>query len=87
MRIIINMRDLWCLNRNQFAQVTGFSAGLSENFQNRLSALGFRRGQEVLCIGCTPFGGPKIFQIGDSVFSLASDLARGIIVDNSEKQS
>jgi Fe2+ transport system protein FeoA len=84
MRIIINMRDLWGLSHDQHALVSGFAADLSESFQNRLAALGFRQGQKVRCLGSTPFGGPKIFQIGDSVFSLARDLASGIIIDKSE---
>jgi Fe2+ transport system protein FeoA len=87
MRIIIIMGNLWNLKVNQMAVVSGFSSSLTEAFQGRLSALGFRSGQKVFCLGETPFGGPRIFQIGDSVFSLACDLARGIVVDKLEPQS
>jgi len=86
MRIIIIMGNLWSLKVNQSAVVSGFSASMAEVFVNRLSALGFRVGQKVLCLGVTPFGGPRIFQIGDSVFSLAGDLANGIVVDKPELQ-
>ncbi len=81
------MGDLWTLKVNQVAVVSGFSTSMTEAFQGRLSALGFRSGQKVFCLGETPFGGPRIFQIGDSVFSLARDLARGIAVETLEMQS
>jgi Fe2+ transport system protein FeoA len=87
MRIIIIMGNLWNLKVNQSAVVSGFSTKLAESFVSRLSALGFRNGQKVLCLGETPFGGPRIFQIGDSVFSLAGDLATGIVIDKFEFQS
>jgi Fe2+ transport system protein FeoA len=86
MRIIIIMGNLWNLKVNQRAVVSGFNSQLSEAFQGRLSALGFRHGQPVCCIGALPFGGPRIFQIGDSVFSLAGELACGIIIDKLDSQ-
>lgn len=46
--------------------------------QTRLSELGLDPGEIVQCLQSSPFGGPRIYRIGDSVFSIERALAENI---------
>jgi Fe2+ transport system protein FeoA len=77
---------LWMLPEHQSAKVLGFTDLLPEEYRQRLREIGFEKETEVLCLRSTPFAGPKVFQIGDSVFSLARDLAEMVTLEErSEK--
>jgi Fe2+ transport system protein FeoA len=63
-------------------RIEGLHEDLREDFQKRLRELGFREGAFVRClrVRVTPFGGPRVFQVEGSVFSLESSLARHVLV-------
>lgn len=67
--------NLWELPMGQLATLKGFSKDLPESYQNRLQDLGFEVGGSVFCERWTPFGGPRVYRVCDSVFSLAKDVA------------
>lgn len=81
MRIILNM-VLWSLPRGLSAKVRELGNSLPSQYRVRLSELGFREGEIVQCLRWTPFGGPRIYQVGDSVFSLASDVATFVEIED-----
>jgi ferrous iron transport protein A len=74
-------RTLWDLTPNQQALVKSIGLDCSELFKGRLGDLGFYPGERIICIRRTPFGGPRIYQVGASVFSLAEDIATAVLVD------
>lgn len=72
--------SLWKLSEKQTAQIAGFKSGLPDEYRRRLRELGFEENEMVSCLKLSPFRGPKTYQIGDSVFSLAEDVADKILV-------
>ncbi len=68
------------LNVNQDATISGF-LNLEDKIATRLRELGLSQGRTVTCLKQTPFGGPCIYQTGDSIFSLESSLAKVIEVN------
>jgi ferrous iron transport protein A len=84
MRIILIM-NLWNLPKDKKARVSRLEPALSVSYQRRLGELGFREGDEVVCLRNTPFGGPRIYKVGDSVFSIARDVAENITVVEESK--
>lgn len=74
---------LWALSENQLARIQGFSNELPDSYRLRLRELGFEKAAEVICLRAAPFAGPKVFQIGDSVFSVAQDLAELVQLERS----
>lgn len=72
---------LWHLPRSRKARVIGTATRLSHSYRLRLEELGFRQGGEVTCLRKTPFGSPRIYLVGDSVFSLARDVAEQIEIE------
>lgn len=47
----------------------------------RLMEMGFETSQTVTCLRRTPFSGPIVVQLGDSVFSLEQELAKHVHID------
>ena len=72
------MMTLIELKENQSASIEGFFSDLSDTYKERLVELGFEPEQEVVCFRASHFNAPAVFQIGGSVFSLASDVAKMI---------
>lgn len=72
---------LWQLPEQGHAAITGFAQNLDERHQRRLRELGFDIQQTIVCLRAVPFGGPRVYQVGDSVISLAKDMASAILVD------
>ncbi|OGP12645.1 MAG: hypothetical protein A3I75_02860 [Deltaproteobacteria bacterium RIFCSPLOWO2_02_FULL_50_16] len=66
---------------NTEGHIVGYSKTLSPKVKWRLQELGFQEGQKVKCLRKVPFGGPRVFLIGDSVYSLASDVAHHILIE------
>lgn len=71
---------LWDLQEQQLARIESISEELQEKHRYRLRELGFEQEISVRCVKKTPFGGPKLYQIGDSVFSLTEDIARAVLL-------
>ena len=72
--------NLWSLPKKQTFLIDRIHDALPQEAQLRLHDLGFTAGQHVECLHEAPLGGPKVFRIGDAVFSLARDLASAVEV-------
>jgi len=77
----MSKRTLWDLTPNQQARVKSIRIECSELFKGRLCDLGFYPGEFIVCLRRTPFGGPRVYQVGANVFSLAEDIANSVLVD------
>lgn len=73
--------SLWNLKSNQSARVRGIDPSLPATFRDRLEHLGFAAGEQVACVRRTPFNGPRVYRVGDSVFSLAQDIASAVLIE------
>ncbi len=76
------MTTLWDLPQNSTAFVSGFTREISEKYRLRLDDLGFATGEKVTCIKRIPFNGPRVYKIGDGVFSIDKDVAAQILISN-----
>jgi ferrous iron transport protein A len=74
------MKTLWELKRGESALIKGFDETLQTVHKHRLHDLGFEMGQSITCLMTPPFGAPRVFQIADSVFSLAKEIAQQVSV-------
>ncbi len=61
--------------------ITMFDVCLKEGHAIRLREIGLGEGEKVQCLKVLPFGGPKVFQIRDSVFSLEKAVAHRVFVE------
>ena len=68
------------LKESESVVISGFSQDLDDTYRTRLVELGFEVSQKVICFRRPPFGAPGVYQIGGSVFSLSSDVAKLITV-------
>ncbi len=69
---------LWDLNPNQHAKVS--KLGLDKAISQRLSDMGFSQLTDVTCLFVTAFGGPRVYQVGESLLSLSREMAQNIEV-------
>lgn len=76
----MNIQTLWDLLPRRTGRIVEISPRIDELYRNRLNDLGFMVGEAVACVRQTPFKGPRLFKIGDSVFSLDRDLAQSVMV-------
>jgi ferrous iron transport protein A len=67
--------NLWDLPPSTRATVKTIATGLTPAYRKRLSELGLQDGEVVECVRHVPFGGPRIYKIGDCVYSIARDIA------------
>jgi ferrous iron transport protein A len=74
LRIILNM-NLLELPVAVEKTIETLTDELREDFKTRLREIGFREGALVQCLRKTPFGGPGVYLVSGSVFSLDSALA------------
>lgn len=72
--------NLWELGESLKAQITNINDSIPSAYRMRLAELGFTEEENVVCIRITPFGAPRLFQIGDSVITIAKDVAQQILV-------
>jgi Fe2+ transport system protein FeoA len=72
--------NLWDLPKLQQGTLQNFSNDLSAVEHQRLADLGFHTGEAILCLQQSPFGGPRSYRIGDSVFSLEREIALKILI-------
>lgn len=73
-------RTLWDMKENEKAFIGPLSVSIKPEHALRLKELGFMAGEEVRCVQKTPFGGPKLFEVRDSVYGLALALAQSIFL-------
>lgn len=71
---------LWELPQLDSAVLKGFETTTPDRYKSRLCELGFEEGGEVTCMRVTPFGGPRVYKIGDGVFSIDREMAKQILV-------
>jgi Fe2+ transport system protein FeoA len=64
----------------RLVRVTGLRAGLEEGEVRRLHELGFHEGAVVRLLRRVPFGGPSIFEVSGTVFSLEARLVSHVDV-------
>lgn len=76
--------NLWDLPAQQSASIKGIFLQIAEHVQVRLRDLGFVTGEKVTCLQHIPFSGPRIYRMGDSVFSLDRDVAVGVHIELTE---
>ncbi|MAF92559.1 MAG: iron transporter FeoA [Bdellovibrionaceae bacterium] len=72
--------NLWSLNENENGMIGSFCESMDKKYQLRLRELGFDDSMPVRCLKTSPFGGPRVYQIGDSVFSLTQDIASSVFL-------
>jgi len=60
--------------------IESISLTLASDVRQRLLELGFKEGESLICQRRTPFGGPWIFEIAGTVFSIDSALTSAIHV-------
>jgi len=73
-------KSLWAMQENMTAIIDQLSLELKTEHILRLREIGIEKGQSITCLKITPFKGPHVFQIGDSVFSLEASLASKIFI-------
>lgn len=73
---------LWELRPGSVGIIQGIPESLEARFQDRLVELGFGAGQQVECLRKTAFGGPGVYRVGDSIFSLGSDVALAVRIED-----
>lgn len=76
----MTIQTLWDLLPLDAACIVDISPLIDKSYRNRLHDLGFLVGEVVACVRRTPFQGPRLFKIGDSVFSLDRDIAQSVMV-------
>lgn len=74
------MQNLWNLAVGQSAKVDEISHQLDAKYRERLMDIGLSPGQLVVCVRQTPFGGPKVYQIGQSLFSFDRDVCENVLI-------
>jgi len=72
--------SLWQMSLNASKTIEDYASSIPGPYLNRINDLGLKKGESVRLIRETPFGGPKVYQVGDSVFSLSKEIAEKIIV-------
>ena len=72
--------SLWDLNEQESGAIDSIKDHLSKETIIRLREMGISKGGKVVCLKTIPFGGPKLFQISDSVFSLEKPVAEAIVL-------
>lgn len=78
------MKTLWDLKEKNQATIKNLSVAMIPNQHQRLKELGIRQGEAIVCLKIPPFGGPRVYQICGSVFSIAKDVASQISIEESE---
>ena len=77
--------SLWELREKETGSVHSINTELSPETILRLREIGLDKGGSVTCLKQTPFGGPKLFQISDSVFSLERPVAESILINKGQQ--
>lgn len=73
----MNLKEL---RKGQKAQIVGFEESLGLNYRTRLQDLGFSLNEVVCCQKNIPFGGPSVYMVNQTVFSLEAEVAQKVLV-------
>jgi Fe2+ transport system protein FeoA len=74
------MMTLSILGPNQVGTIEKINWDNGPEVIKRLKDLGIAEGREIVCIMQCPFKGPTVFQVGDSILSLETEVASTIMV-------
>jgi len=74
------LMSLWNLKEKEIAIICGLSENIPDRYRRRLRELGFHVDEKVLCVKRTFAGGPRLYRIGNCVYSLERDIADAIEV-------
>ena len=67
--------NLWMLKRDEQCQIVGFDSQLDSAIKARIDELGFRTGANILCTQAPRLGAPKLYRVGNAVYSLEKPVA------------
>ncbi|NCN27821.1 ferrous iron transport protein A [bacterium] len=81
------MKKLWDLREKSEAVIRSLDSSIISSQYQRLVELGIRDGESVVCLKVSPFGGPRVYQVCGSVFSIARDVASRISIDEAQPNS
>lgn len=74
-------KKLWELKKSHSGKILSLCDSTEPNECIRLNELGLFSGQEITCLKAAPFMGPRVYQVSDSIFSLAREVANKIIIE------
>lgn len=82
----IKCANLWQMKRGIQIVIDGFDPSLNASVKSRLEELGFHQGARVLCTQAPRLGAPKLYKVGNAVYSLEKTIAESVIAhpDTSE---
>jgi ferrous iron transport protein A len=75
---------LWDLPASGGAVLQGYIQSAPDKYRERMEELGFVIGQSVSCLRITPFGGPRVYSVGGSIYSLDRELAEQMMISVTE---
>jgi Fe2+ transport system protein FeoA len=70
---------LWQLRRGESCVIDRFDARLHDTYRTRMVELGFHPGAAVTCVVAPRLGAPKLFRVGNAVYSLEKQVAELVI--------
>lgn len=74
-------KNLWELKKLSSGKILSLCETAAPNECVRLHELGLITGQEITCLKASPFKGPRIYKVSDSIFSLAQEVANKIMIE------
>ena len=66
---------LWDLSQGSSAEVSHYHPSVEENYQTRLSELGFHPGETISCVLSPRLGAPKLYRVNNTIYSLDDSIA------------
>ncbi len=72
--------SLWSLQAGEICRIQDFAGELAVSYRERLMEFGFFPGEVVSCLQSPALGAPKVYRVGNSVFSLDDEIATRIVV-------
>jgi Fe2+ transport system protein FeoA len=81
MKMIINITTLWGLKEGSEAVISNLSESIPQRYRRRLRELGFHVDERVSCVRRTFAGGPRLYRVGNCVYSLESEIAGAIEIN------
>ena len=73
---------LWQLGRGRRAAIVGFDDRMPDAYRSRLTEMGFHFGEIVTCLMRPAFGSPRVYRVSNTVYSLDSEIAGRIRVED-----
>ena len=77
---MLPVMTLWTLKEKAVAVICGLSDSIPDRYRRRLRELGFHLDERVICVKWTFAGGPRLYRVGNCVYSLEKDIANAIEV-------